>query len=160
MQAMGATLGELLVTLAILALLLGMAAPGFTQWLLDARMRGTATELLQAVWFSRQQARLRGLPVTLCPSSDGLSCGSAEDWHTGWLVLAGEDALLAGEPAAGLRAGANRAAFVQPPFGQRATNGTIIICDRRGISSARIIVISVTGRPRLDRALPGVHACP
>jgi type IV fimbrial biogenesis protein FimT len=43
----------------------------------------------------------------------------------------------------------NRSAFVFRPFGKRATNGTLVYCDRRREAAARALVISYTGRPRV-----------
>ena len=35
--------------------------------------------------------------------------------------------------------------------GRRSTNGTTVFCDRRGAAAARAVIVSYTGRPRVDR---------
>lgn len=46
----------------------------------------------------------------------------------------------------------NRTRFVFRPFRGRSTNGTLTVCDRRGGSAARAIIINNIGRPRLSAA--------
>ena len=54
---------------------------------------------------------------------------------------------------------ANRDAFEFWPFHQqRSTNGTAVFCDARGSSAARAVIVSYTGRPRVDSVGPGGEA--
>jgi type IV fimbrial biogenesis protein FimT len=34
--------------------------------------------------------------------------------------------------------------------GRRSTNGTTVFCDSRGAAAARAVIVSYTGRPRVD----------
>jgi hypothetical protein len=45
---------------------------------------------------------------------------------------------------------ANRATLSFRPFGQSGTTATFTFCDRRGDRSARAVIISQTGRPRVS----------
>jgi hypothetical protein len=44
----------------------------------------------------------------------------------------------------------NRPYFEFRP-GRRSTNGTTVFCDRRGAAAAKAVIVSYTGRPRVDR---------
>jgi hypothetical protein len=44
----------------------------------------------------------------------------------------------------------NRAALSFRPITQLDVNGTIVFCDERGGTSARAIIVSHTGRPRVS----------
>lgn len=144
----GLTLAELLVTLAVAAILAALAGPAFGGLLLDARLAAASQQLAQAVNQARGEAVRRGHPVTLC--GNGPACAG---WHQGWQLRlpdgddTGERVLLAAALPPGLRLSANRASFTLRPFGQRATNGTLVLCDRRG--RGRAVIVSVTGRARV-----------
>lgn len=80
-KADGATLLELLVVLAIAAILLGIAAPSLGDALRAYRLRLAAAELFGAVELARGQAIALGRKVTLAPTADTL------DWALGWTVF-------------------------------------------------------------------------
>lgn len=144
----GLTLAELLVTLAVAAILATLAGPAFGNLLLEARLAAGSQQLAQAVNHARGEAVRRGHAITLC--GNGPACTG---WELGWQLLlpasggADGDVLLASALPPGLRLSANRASFTLRPFGQRATNGTLVLCDRRG--RGRAVIVSVTGRARV-----------
>ena len=153
----GLTLVELLATLAVAAILAALAGPAFGGLLLDARLAASSHQLAHAINHARGEAVRRGLAVTLCGS--GPACG---EWDQGWQLrlppghTALETVLLAAAPAPGIRLSANRGSFTLRPFGQRATNGTLLLCDRRG--RGRAVIISVTGRARIAPS-PATLSC-
>jgi len=158
----GVTLLELLVALAIAAVLAAAAVPALDGMVLNARRAAVLEALVRGAWFARGEAARRGAPATLCPSTDGVSCaGDTAAWASGWIVTAGAGALRQGDGPGDTRATviANRAAFVFRPYDRRSTNGTIAWCDARGETAARSVVISPTGRPRV-KAGAGSLGCP
>lgn len=78
---------ELLVTFAIAAILVALAAPAMTSFLAEQAAAGNADELAAAFRFARSEAIKRSASVTVCASSDGQTCGN--DWAAGWIVTAG-----------------------------------------------------------------------
>jgi type IV fimbrial biogenesis protein FimT len=161
----GMTLIELLIALAILALLSGIAAPALDHVVLNARRAAALEGLLRAAWFARAEAVQRGRAVLLCASAeDSAACDEgAGNWSGGWRVAPADDpgeALRRAGPVADPRARllANRAIFRFEPHDRRSTNGTLAWCDHRGATAARALVIAPTGRPRLQDG-PGSLAC-
>ncbi len=98
--ASGFTLIELMVAVAIVAVL-GMAAlPGFSGAMVRSNIRSLSSNLGTDLTFARSEAIRLGSAVTVCPRGTGNSCGT--DWRNGWFVFredpAGADGLLgAGE---------------------------------------------------------------
>jgi type IV fimbrial biogenesis protein FimT len=163
-ESQGVTLVELIVVLAIAAVLLGLAAPGFGELRRDQARASAVNDLLHVLLIARSEAIMRARVVSVCRSSDGARCSGREvDWAAGWLVFVNEDAerppqVDAGEPVlrvhapvAGLTIRSNREAFSFRPVNQFDVNGTIVFCDDRGTAAARAIIVSHTGRPRVSQ---------
>ncbi|PJI95763.1 type IV fimbrial biogenesis protein FimT [Acidovorax sp. 69] len=88
-SALGFTLIELMVTVALLAVLLSLAAPSFQALLETQRMRAAAFDLMADLTLARNEALKRGdlaNPVTLRPTS-----GDATHWESGWSVMVGTE---------------------------------------------------------------------
>jgi type IV fimbrial biogenesis protein FimT len=163
----GATLAELLVAVAIAALVLGLGVPAMRNLVLDARMTAAVNALVHAVHFARQEAQRDLRDVVVCRSTDGHDCASPGDWSSGWIVFVNRDgddppAVDVAEPvlhATGAvgpaRVRSNRRAYVLRPYALRATNGTVVFCDERGAAQARAVIVSYTGRPRVSHRQAG-----
>jgi type IV fimbrial biogenesis protein FimT len=83
----GLTLIELLVTLAIAAVLLASAAPPMSRLLHSVNLSTTSNALLSSLRLARSEALRRGARVAMCRSSDGASCATAGGWEQGWIVF-------------------------------------------------------------------------
>jgi type IV fimbrial biogenesis protein FimT len=149
----GHTLTEVLAVLALVAILAGAAIPTFAGLLLDSRRDATLLAALHAVHTARQLAALRGEEVELCGSADHQSCSGTGDWSSGMLIRS------AGEPERSLQiqgaAGGPRLRSNRPTIGFEAgtsfaSPATLSICDRRGPTAARAVIISRSGRPRVS----------
>ena len=66
----GLTLLECLITLAIVAILMGVGVPAFRDQLAAARARAGAEQLYAAMQYARSMAQRYGSVVTLCPVVD------------------------------------------------------------------------------------------
>src|ERR1700746_2558911 len=84
----GFTLVELMVAIAVLAVLLVLAAPSFTNASLPSKLRSLANSLRGASQLARSEAIKRDAVVTLCVSANGATCG-AGNWSQGWIVTTG-----------------------------------------------------------------------
>ena len=166
-QHAGLTLIELLLTMAILAMLTTVAVPGFSNLVLNTRMTAHVNRFVHDIHLAKQSAHRRMQPVALCKSPDGRQCAHDSEWHDGWLVFVNhnqdrpphvdpDEPILAANPA--YEAGtisANRSDFVFRAFEARSTNGTLTFCDRRGADTARAVIVSYTGRPRVATVTAG-----
>lgn len=83
----GFTLVELVVTLAVAAVLLVLAAPFYTKITERNTLNAVSTLLSGHMQLARSEAIKRGGPVTLCPSGDGTTCAGTTRWELGWLVF-------------------------------------------------------------------------
>lgn len=155
------------MTLAIVGTLFGLAAPPLEEFLLNARRTSDINAFVLAVQLARSEAAKRGRPVVLCKSVDRRRCGGGEiRFDAGWMVFVNDDdsrplhrsaaepLLYAHVPETGRSITANREAFEFRPYLRRSVNGTVTFCDRRGAAAARAVVVSYTGRPRVDTVAP------
>lgn len=83
----GLTLAELLVTLAIAAVLLAIGIPGFDRLLHSMRLSTSSNALLSSLRLARSEALRRGGRVAVCRSADGLACAQSGGWEQGWIVF-------------------------------------------------------------------------
>lgn len=83
----GFTLVELIVTLAVAAILMGTAVPSFTSLMNSNRLATQANDLLGAVMIARSEAIRLNRRVILCSSNDGATCASEAARWSGWLVF-------------------------------------------------------------------------
>lgn len=80
------TLIELLITVLVLAVLLGLVAPSFETMIENMRVVSKSEDLAGALNYARTEAVRRGARVSVCASTDGLTCGA--DWNEGFIVIA------------------------------------------------------------------------
>ncbi|MGI8739797.1 MAG: GspH/FimT family pseudopilin [Gammaproteobacteria bacterium] len=155
---LGFTLVELVVTIAISAILLTTAIPSFQALIQTNRMAANVNEFIGALNLARSEAIKRGVDVTVCKGT-AASCNPDADWENGWIVFsdlngnitinAGDEvlrvypALDAGYTFYGNNNVTNRVTY--NPKGMCAM-GTLVMCDARGFDEARAVVIARTGR--------------
>lgn len=81
------TLIEAMVTIALIAILIALAAPAFTALIQNNYSVSIASNLAHSLQFARSEAIRSNTPVSVCATADTnfTSCGSA--WGTGWIVF-------------------------------------------------------------------------
>jgi len=82
----GFTLIELLVTVAVLLLLLVLGVPEYRRMTENNRQVAAINTIVGALNLARTEAVKRGRTVTLCGSSNGTACNTA-NWESGWIVF-------------------------------------------------------------------------
>ena len=82
----GVTLVEVLSTMAISAVVLGLAAPSLTDAMRTNRARTASQQLIGLLNDARSEAVKRNIPVLVCPSNDGATCLSTPT-ATSWVGL-------------------------------------------------------------------------
>lgn len=175
----GMSLVEVLATLAILSILLTVAVSAFDAMITSSRFATSANLYLTSLHLARSEAIKRNGRVALCKSADGATCTANGRWDQGWIVFhdvnnnaladGGEvvlhvyDALPADLALRGNLPVANYVSYGE--FGRTQLTsgafqaGTLTLCRLSlGAGEARRIVISSTGRPRVEQI--NVAACP
>ena len=163
METHGITLVEILVTLVIAAVLLGLGIPRVTQLVDDSRSRAAVNQVVIAITLARSSAISLRQPTLLCPGS-GPQCGARDTWHQGALLFLDSNANGRQDPEDTLlkrltgfdqgrlywRAFRNRTFLRFTPRGYTAwQNGSFVYCPLPGIAKgARIVIVNSQGRTR------------
>lgn len=164
------TLVELLICLAIAAILLGLVGPSLSQLLRRNEATSAINWLVGNVVFARHAAVTNGTMVTLCPSRDGKQCGGK--WHEGTIAftdidadrkLDADDRLLRRfefpleDGTIKWRAFQNRQYLQMTSRGYtNYQNGNFVYCPGDGdIRYARQLVINIQGRARTSKDVNG-----
>jgi type IV fimbrial biogenesis protein FimT len=157
----GLTLLELIISISIVAILGMVAVPSFVNLRQDSERAAAVNRFVHALYLARSESIKRGAIVSICKSADGRNCSHGADWNGGWMVFSNDDrddlpdrdanedilSVYEGWPAGHISS--NRSAYSFRPYQQSVVNGTLVFCDARGSASARAIIISQTGRPRV-----------
>lgn len=160
----GFTLYELLLTISLVVIIIGLAVPSFAAIIANGRLRAEVNALFGAIHLARKESIMRRSVVSICPSTDGARCTAGLDWSDGWIMFnnrdrdeppavdPGEPLLLVHRTGRRVTISANRRGFTLRATELRATNGTIVVCDPAGRVTPRALVVSYTGRPRVALA--------
>ena len=166
----GFTLIELLVTLVIVAILLAIGVPSFSNFIKDNRRTTQVNDLITAFNLARSEAIKRGVPVTVCQSDDGETCTNSA-WEGGWIIFAdSRDSLgnrAAGEELLRVRESLTSSSTLRGdkdfisyfPDGLSNSTGLFTLCDDRGAGQAKAVEINATGRPTASNN-GGTLTCP
>lgn len=153
----GRSLVELLVVVALVAVLAGAGVPAGRGLWLDLQRDAVVDELERALALARTVAMATGAAAAVCRGAvpDGGATPACRegsgDWAGTWQVLApsttGQSVLHLGQDTRGLRVTGNRGSVWFGPDGG-ATPATLSVCDPRGAAASRSLVISRAGRVR------------
>lgn len=158
------TLIELMVTIAVAAVVLTLGVPGFGRIVERNQLATNVNVLVSSMTLARSEAVKRNKRVKICDSSDAVNCGSG-DYEQGWIVFVDEnndgdldspaEELIYVQSALAtnfsidpnLSAGANDISYLAK--GRANRNGNFIICKNNDVTKARVIVLDMSGRARL-----------
>lgn len=165
----GFSLLELITTLTVLAILLGLAIPSFRSTIENNRLVGANNDFVSALNYARSEALKRSNPVSLCSSTNGTGCAGNVNWTTGWIAfgdtnangnLDGAETVIQAWPALETNftltagAGGNFVRYASTGVSSAARTFSLLKTGCTG-DHARQITITVTGRIRT-----AVVACP
>ena len=174
MKQNGFTLIELMVTLAVIAIVASIAAPSFSDMMQDNRLTTSSNELLGGIAITRSEAIKRGERVVICQSSTGTSCGgSSANWHQGWIVFVDENTNGSVDNANNiisahgtlsdsmtLAMGASAIGYDGDGLAVNINNELFFtLCDERGDANKTGLGVSISGRAR-QAATSDLASCP
>jgi len=155
----GFTIIEMMVAVALAAILLAIAVPSFKDASLGSQLRSASSELMVSASLARSEAIKRNAPVELCTSSDGKTCGTG-GWQQGWIVLSG-GTVIQSQPKAPpgflITASGGKTTLSFQPTGVGATAATFTICRATPNvgSQERVVTIDAAGRASVERTTTG-----
>lgn len=144
----GFTLIELLITLSILAIMLAIAAPSFTNLIQSNRTQTISNDLVGALQYARSEAVKRGVGVDVC-RRNGDVCADAVEWGNGWLVKVNGGAVLRVWEAVGRQdtiIGPNETLTYRP-------NGLLAKANNAANSTFTVAFANCTGKTQYTIAL-------
>ena len=177
-RAGGFTLLELMVTLTVVGVVIGVGVPSMRTMMLNNSLTAVSNDLLASLLHARTEAIKRQANVVLCASADSTAVaptctnGAANAWivfqdsNGNWQADANET-ILERHPAinASILVRSDNQPVVSfassgfaAPAGPQVPMRNIVFCDSRGVhpsgatSTARAVVISATGRARVVSA--------
>jgi type IV fimbrial biogenesis protein FimT len=94
----GVTMVEMIVTMTIAGILLGMGVSSYKYVTKSNRSSGEINALLGDMQFARYEAVKEGLNVKICPTSSAstTTCLASSTWSNGWIVLSNAGSGTAG----------------------------------------------------------------
>lgn len=157
------TLIEMLVTIAIVAILAAVALPSYQSIISSGEQKAAVTALIGSLHFARSEAVKRSQAVVLCTSSDNENCTDDTLWSDGWIIFvdadndsdfSSGDEIIKIEQAQGRNVAISTPSNLEKTFryrsnGQGSTSGLFTVCDSRGSAVAKAISINATGRPQV-----------
>lgn len=157
----GFTLIELMVTVAVLAILLALAAPSFLDMSLSSRLTAISNSLTTSIQLARSEAIKRNQTITLCASSDGEECDADTDWSVGWVMLANTTVLQREQAVpSGYVVASDEESLVFQPTGVGATLNTFVVCRSTPTPGVQERQVSVSATARTTVVTTRNGACP
>ena len=163
-RAVGFTLVEMSVTLAVLALMVAIGLPSMREFRARQQASATANLLVSHFASARMTAISHNVPVVVCPSDGAGACRHGTDWGGHWLSFRDLDGnrqpddgndvyrneTVPDDPSIRIMSTQGRRHVRYQPTGMAyGTNLTIRICHDGRVASS--IIMNNTGRARTVR---------
>jgi type IV fimbrial biogenesis protein FimT len=87
----GFTLIEIMIALALFALLISIALPSYRDWIAAQQLANHAHFIADTLDLARSEAIKHGYRVNVCKSRDGRLCADEGGWEQGWLLFVDEN---------------------------------------------------------------------
>jgi type IV fimbrial biogenesis protein FimT len=165
----GFTLIELLTVVAIASILAAIALPNMSEFVKNNARTTRINDVVTAINYARSNAITQRVDTKVCASVDGLTCSGVQfklatlvmSWdatNTEWDLIR----LFTGDASANYTLTGDQAEVTFKSTGMSSVpvaNVKFMHCDDRGDGSARAVVLSASGQPRIsqDSDGNGVH---
>ena len=159
----GFTVVELLITLALLAILLSQLSPDISTIFHHNQLYGISAELSTDLQMTRSEAIKHNRKVSICKSDTGTQCNSSTNWENGWIMFVNSDgdnrvdsedtilrlhgALPTGITLRGAGNFKNRVTY--KPTGDSTSFSRLVLCSNSQLEGAQVIFINSTWRVRI-----------
>jgi type IV fimbrial biogenesis protein FimT len=170
----GFTLLELLMVVAVGAIVLGLGIPSFMDLIARNRMTTQVNELIANLQLARSEAIKRRVEIVLCPSTgddeDNLVCAEQTSWDTGYIIFPDRNDNRDRDPASEellrvVEGSADAAVTItgnhngnhityDAEGASRGNAGTFTLCDTSNSADPRAVIISPVGRPYTSSTKP------
>jgi type IV fimbrial biogenesis protein FimT len=149
----GFSIIELMITITVLGLLLGIAVPSFTETVRNNRIISQNNELVASLNLARSEALKRSGSVSVCASADQATCSNSTNWGTGWIVFNDPNANGTLDAADGTDALLQTAGAAPPQFTLNATNRSFVRFAGSGMAPAGLEIFDL-----IRTGCSGLHA--
>lgn len=166
----GFTLVELLVTLAVVAIVLTMGVPSLSNFVADNRLITRTNEFVADIGLARSAAIKFQRNASICVSTSYAAatpaCTGGTNWGAGWIVWVDKDrdgnvdtdeVLRTSEPvpASNTFASTARSVFTFNSRGFINAGDTLTLCDNRTAETGRSVTVNAAGHTTVN-----TPACP
>lgn len=93
----GFTIIELLVAVALIAIVSAIATPSWRALMVRSEIRSGTNDLIQALHLAKSEAIKQNRQVTVCPSSTGTGCTATASYDVGWIIKTGTTDWVTGD---------------------------------------------------------------
>jgi len=154
----GFTLLEMMIALAIAAILIVIAIPTFRDSTLRSTLTVQSNDLVAGALTARSEAIKRRAAVSLCASTDNLTCTNSR-WERGWIVRAADGTVVQVHKAAptGFLINADSTNISFDASGLAASLANLTVCRATPSvgSQERVITINATGKSSISKTTTG-----
>ena len=166
-KAHGFTVIELMITVALAAVILTLGVPAFQGLMERNQLASNINSFVSSLALARSEAVKRKQTTTVCASNDGSTCiTNNSGYESGWMVFVESvsangvrendeeilwvhEALDTNMTLRGNSNFQNNIRFISS--GRSNGNGSVALCKENSVNKARMIIINTAGRVRLAK---------
>lgn len=139
----GFTLIELIITMAVLAVVVGVAFPSFQSMLAEQRVKAASEGLAMSILYARSEAIKRRAAVDVSQLDSS--------WSNGWEVKQGTNVLRKDNMSGVTITGVSSSSLSLNRNGRLSSTFSFAICDYAGKAIKRVLAVSIGGQTRVSK---------